>query len=328
MRPIIVMYCNNITVKSKISDSSFGRGIISTPLDDQYTMHEESLRNLQSYYAYRIKLNIDNVYDNTWYESASKTVSEYNYPLRSLRNKHTMKWLDLFEIYSYVGSHNNLFLVDAAEFCKLGQRIEVTGEDTSTSTLRQWKNAIDIGLKRMDLLVSCIDSCVESIIIFALYALDLGASAIIKVPFLKYSSLVASIHLFCMCFKNVNIVHTIANDSIYLVGVDLIHKIDLLEDFNENYKGFHDTILFKDSYIEDENTRLLFTDTVDNLLNFSNKVYKWRLKYYEKLFDTVNELTSSVAALLFTKYNIRILEEQYPEKTAEWKKKTKYPRIK
>jgi hypothetical protein len=192
----------------------------------------------------------------------------------------------------------------------------------NVSNMRAWKNNIDIALKPIHTIISNYEVGLPSVIIFTLMNLSIDGSAYVLLPYIKTSALVSAIHLFSMCFKTAEILHTIANDKIYLCGNNLEKKIDTdkFYKFCSNYPNYYDVTMFTKEYIITE----VFDNTIDNILMFNNKTNAWRYKYYEKLLVLTNKLKSSASSKIFAKYDENLLSSYYKEKSDKWIQATNF----
>jgi hypothetical protein len=320
-------------------NSDIGKYTLSTPIDEQFVMNKEDIRELEKEYRIRAKLNVNSVYNNNWNNVLLEKVFSFSYPLRKLLKSNTQEYLNAWELYSYFESieknSNVMFIGEFTEMSKIlkeNNKVNIEeiaglkGVDSSNkfnvSNMRAWKNNIDIALKPIHTIISNYEVGLPSVIIFTLMNLSIDGSAYVLLPYIKTSALVSAIHLFSMCFKTAEILHTIANDKIYLCGNNLEKKIDTdkFYKFCSNYPNYYDVTMFTKEYIITE----VFDNTIDNILMFNNKTNAWRYKYYEKLLVLTNKLKSSASSKIFAKYDENLLSSYYKEKSDKWIQATNF----
>lgn len=199
----------------------------------------------------------------------------------------------------------------------------VDGEGNVTiANMRSWKNKIDAALKLMDVFIyndhnRKNNTYVNNAIIFALLNTNAGGFAYIRLSCELSSSLLVCIQLFTNCFERTKIVHTVAEDAIFLVG----------EEFLNNMKPFHKSLYEFCEITGDLNVVPLtaeycrrdhVTNTIEKIVNAFDAITEWRLGYYEKVLKINSVLTNSTSAKTFDSFEEKYISEQYPDYSDVW----------
>jgi len=200
--------------------------------------------------------------------------------------------------------------------------------NVSVANMRAWKNKIDASLKLMDVCVynDGILSVSDAINAIAFTLLNLNSSgfAYIRLPNMALSSgLMIMIHIFTNCFERSKIVHTVAEDAIFLVG----------EEFLNNIKPFHKSLYDFCDVTGDSNVvpltaeycrSELVTETLALITTSMTSIYDWRIGYYEKVLKINAVLSNSNAARTFENYEDKYVAEQYPDYSDRWVATTEF----
>lgn len=204
----------------------------------------------------------------------------------------------------------------------------VDGEgQINTANMRAWKNKIITVLKTVDHI--CDNSEKEDDkplgILFALMNVAPNGSATIKIPRIASEALVSCIHLFTLCFKKTVIIHTIANDTLFLCGDVFLNNLTSrncksLCEFCEIASGSPYISLFSLSYMESD----AYLKTYNNLTTINNKINQWRIDYYTKLLTTHEKLCKSASSKMFSSYVENMLKDVYVDESQKWCKLTNF----
>jgi hypothetical protein len=200
-------------------------------------------------------------------------------------------------------------------------------DEINISNMRAWRNRIITGLKHIDIIISNNDTEDDKIneISFTLINLAKGGAAIIYLPRISSTSIVAIIHLFSMCFGAAAILHTVSNDRLYLCGSNFLDNLSarhrkLLYEFCESRPEISNQSPFTLEYIRGA----AFTETLEKLLDLNAIIYEWRLDAYEKLLTIYSRLCRSSSCKLFNNRIDEHLNDQYSDESDKWVEETEF----
>lgn len=208
----------------------------------------------------------------------------------------------------------------------------VDGDGCTIANIRAWKNKITTVLKNVDVCIinnvgtDCTDTAQDlpfvlenseqecdltaGAIGFVLMNLNPSGTAIIslQISSLVNASTISLIHLFSLCFDEVRIIHTEAEDRIFLCGVEFKGNI-----ISRQYPEIINACLsrrsiFSTAYMNGDE----FTSTVEKLLNIIRAATEWRLAQYKKMFDIYEKMSKSFSGRVINGHIERMLEEYYP----------------
>jgi hypothetical protein len=211
----------------------------------------------------------------------------------------------------------------------------VDGSDCNLANIRAWKNKITTVLKNVDVIVVnaiSLDTCSDKVnvadgevdntacaIAFALMNVNVDGTAIInlRVSSLVHASTVSLIHLFSRSFNTVNVIHTVADDRLFLCGVEYKGNI-ISRQWNHLLAVCESRLsLFSTEYMNGAD----FTNTVEKLIDIMRAATVWRLAQYQKLFTVYEKISGSLSSKMITGHVERILAEYYPDDSKQWKEK-------
>lgn len=206
----------------------------------------------------------------------------------------------------------------------------VDGPDCNLANMRAWKNKITTVLKSVDVIVvnavsseACTgDNPIDNTacaIAFALMNVNVDGTAIInlRVSSLTVPSTVSLIHLFSRSFNTVNVIHTIADDRLFLCGVEYKGNI-ISRQWNHLLAVCESRIsLFSTEYMNGTD----FTSTVEKLIDIMRAATTWRLAQYQKLFTVYEKISGSLSSKMITGHVERTLADYYPDDSKRWKEK-------
>lgn len=400
----------DITPTNRVVPGVASWGCISAnlPVSEQDSNHVIRLRNLESEFHVRVRLDSIDIHKNVWSNDLMKAAYETSYPLRDLMlTKTTVKinreWLGYWEIYSQTiipglvkrmekrmqatrdraqlrakvnktTEKSNVSLrgvpirtfhihdnhassvqsmqkaINKAEFESGAQltwewlatytpdateadRIEhaknkekwtlgIDGEgDMNVANMRAWKNKIATSLKVVDVIIinNSNDADKPSGIAFALINLSASGSAIIRIPRIASTAMVSMIHLFAQCFESTKIIHTSADDRMYLYGEGFLNNLNskhhkALYEFCELYQDSESMAPFTRDYLNSDQ----FLETLDKLLVINRAIQDWRYDYYEKLLGVYSKLYKSNARETFSGYITQVLDDTYKDESRKW----------
>lgn len=195
----------------------------------------------------------------------------------------------------------------------------------SVANLRSWKNTANVQLKTIDLIVSAEDTEHVSSAIFALLNCAIGGSAIIYIPRCSTTLTATIVHLFANCFESTEIIHTLAEDRLFLVGIGFSGKLKATQQkqLYELVGKLHDDLDETTAVVDIESES--FVATLEKLIAMNDTLYKWRHDYYEKMLMLHEQLSTSSSAKLFTGYIDEVLAANYKDQSKKWVKFTDYP---
>lgn len=222
----------------------------------------------------------------------------------------------------------------------------VSGDGCNLANIRSWTNTLSIRLKnRVDVIVvngttdTNIDNYGEAnynehnldyvnpqlntayAIGFALSSLNVGGCAMIYLEEFHSSLMISCIHIFSIQFADVRIIHTRAEDRLFLCGINFIggvssRLINKLYDVNDT-----NISLFAIEYMNEQT----FISTVEMLASVAKYITKWRLDQYTKLINIYHDLSlREQDTPKFSEYQRKFLEESYPSIAKEWSVACKY----
>jgi hypothetical protein len=223
----------------------------------------------------------------------------------------------------------------------------VDGNGCNIANIRAWKNKVTTILKNVDTIVindvgmytGCVDSTVGTDITdlkdradldseqndltagalaFVLMNLNPSGTAIIslQIASLAHASTVSMIHLFSLCFEDARIIHTEAEDRLFLCGTEFKGNI-----ISRQYSHLIAACQTKNSIFATEYMNgPEFTTTVEKLLNVIRAASEWRLRQYQKMFTIYEKLSTSLSSRMVRGHDERILEEYYPDESKYWSK--------
>ncbi len=190
----------------------------------------------------------------------------------------------------------------------------------SVPNMRAWKNKIAVGLKTADIIVD--NSNTEdktSGIAFSLMNLAPGGSTVLYLPKISSTAHIAMIHLFSHCFEYSEIIHTQAEDRLFLHGSGFLNNLNakhikLLYTFCDNDPGDSNQTPFSHEYVTGDE----FMETIATIITVNTAVHAWRYEYYEKVLLLNQQLVKSASARTFDHYQEQFLEENYPDQSKKW----------
>lgn len=189
------------------------------------------------------------------------------------------------------------------------------------SNMRAWRNKITTTLKSVDMIIDNSDDTDTKAagIAFALINLTSGGGAIIHIPKINSTSIASMIYLFSNCFETTEIIHTVADDRMYLRGDGFLDNLTAkhhkhLYDLCEALPGSPNISPFTQKFMSGDD----FTDAVDKMLKLNVAINGWRYDYYEKIFKLNNQLTSNASNATFDSYTETFLEDKYTDETEKW----------
>jgi len=202
----------------------------------------------------------------------------------------------------------------------------IDGEGRCTvGNMRAWKNKIATTLKAVDIIVSNASEDTANVIAFTLINLALGGTALLYLPKIADAATVSMIHLFSNCFDVTKIYHMVATDRMYITGEGFLDNINakqikILYDFCESIGSTANTNLFSTTYINGDE----FIKTNTSLHDINNRVYAWRIHYYDKMFNLYEQINKSRSAKVFDGYIDKIANESYEDQTDQWIRATNF----
>jgi hypothetical protein len=205
----------------------------------------------------------------------------------------------------------------------------ITGIDgtgaVSIANMRGWKNKIATKYKGANIIIinNRREDDVVNSIVFALSNLLAGGGAIIYIPRVSSTAVVSMIHLFAQCFDKTSILHTIAEDKMFLCGTGFTDKLSaknirLLGEFCELGPG--QISPFTAEYMATEP----FTSTVTLCVELNAHVQRWRYEAYEKIILLNAQLAASASMRTFDRYLDTFLADQYADESDKWAAATKF----
>lgn len=202
----------------------------------------------------------------------------------------------------------------------------VDGDDVNIANLRAWKNKIITVLKNVDVIVvnavsnGSADESTDNTacaIAFSLMNLNSSGTAIISfaISSLVHSSTVSLVHLFARCFERVQVIHTIADDRLFLCGVEYNGLV-----ISRNYAHLITACqtrasIFSAEYMNGPE----FTETVERLLNIIRAASSWRLAQYQKMLSIYEKLSGSLVGKMLNSHIDKTLQEYYPDESKHWR---------
>lgn len=191
----------------------------------------------------------------------------------------------------------------------------------STANMRAWKNKIATALKVADMII--INSGNEDEqpagIAFTIMNLAAGGSAVIRISRIANTAIISMIHIFTQCFETSRLIHTVADDRMYLCGEGFLDNISskyqkMLYEYCDIYPGSLSSSPFAREYLASDQ----FLETVDHLMDVNVKIQGWRYDYYEKLLKMYSKLHKSSAGKTFDDYVENALDEAYRDQSDRW----------
>ena len=144
-------------------------------------------------------------------------------------------------------------------------------------------------------------------------------------PKIADAATVSMIQLFSNCFDVTKIYHMVATDRMYITGEGFLDNINakqikILYDFCESIGSTANTNLFSTTYINGDE----FIKTNTSLHDINNRVYAWRIHYYDKMFNLYEQINKSRSAKVFDGYIDKIANESYEDQTDQWIRATNF----
>ncbi len=192
----------------------------------------------------------------------------------------------------------------------------------SIANLRSWKNTANVQLKTIDMIVSAETDEFVQAVLFAVLNCAIGGMAVIHIPRCSTTAAATCIHLFTQCFESTDIIHTLAEDRLFLVGIGFSKSLS-----TKQQKQIYDYIasdLENDAAVVDIESEG-FIATLEKLIAMNATLYQWRHNYYEKMLMLHEQLSTSSSAKLFTDYIDETLAANYKDQSKKWIKYTGYP---
>ncbi len=182
------------------------------------------------------------------------------------------------------------------------------------AVLRAWKNKITIAGEKPDIIVGAGTDGKVLEIAFALANVTAGGMIVIYLPRLS-GSVIAMIHICAQFFEYTRIIHTIAQDNLYLCGSIANPPSNAIKN------------LIYRSCLQLKGDQLPFAETdmhttVEKLAGLE-RIMTWRRNEYEKILKINTELTKSTSSKLFNNYDTYI-KMQYRDFTDDWAFITNY----
>ena len=204
----------------------------------------------------------------------------------------------------------------------------VNGDGCNIANIRAWKNKITTVLKTVDIIIiNDVGAPAEDTdplacaIAFVLMNLNADGYAIIALQEFSSAASISMIHLFSKCFEKSSIIHTVAEDSLFLCGSGFKNNI-----VSRQYKHLYVACntpansIFTSEYMNDES----FTQTVETLLNVVRAAGHWRIQQYQKMFSVYDDLSQSASSKMIKGHVEKVLGEQYPDESARWREAVRF----
>lgn len=205
----------------------------------------------------------------------------------------------------------------------------VDGDGCNISNIRAWKNKITTILKTVDIIIindlgtpsEESSDPLACAIAFVLMNLNADGYAAISLGDFSSAASISMVHLFSKCFERATIIHTIADDNLFLCGSRFKNNI-----ISPHYKHLFTACItpgnsiFSTEYMNGES----FTETVESLLNVVRAASEWRLQQYKKLFSVYEELSQSASSKMIKGHVEKVLGDYYPDESARWREAVQY----
>lgn len=176
-------------------------------------------------------------------------------------------------------------------------------------------------LKSVDMIISNNESEYKFCeIAFSIMNLAAGGIAIIRIPRIT-GAIIPIVHLFTRCFSRTYILHTVAEDRIFLCG----------EEFLDSLTSKHCRLLsarceespmaspFTPEYAKSDS----FVETVTDIMRVGRAIQTWRYEYYEKMF-MLHQRLKSASAILFAARADDLLADNYKDMSEDWIATTRF----
>lgn len=195
----------------------------------------------------------------------------------------------------------------------------IPGAEFSLANMRLWKNKIAITLKVVDIITVTathhdreVDP-VAAAVTFVIMNLSPGGHAIILLHDFSSTSAISYIHLFTRCFRSAKLIHTAADDKLFLAGCDYVPPpVRLLGKIAGGVES-PTVSIYNSAYMETPG----YISTVNSLLTVLRAISTYRVAEYDKLFRVFARINTP-SSKMFNRATEKVLEEEYPTASKQW----------
>ncbi len=199
----------------------------------------------------------------------------------------------------------------------------IPSDNFSIANMRLWKNKIAVVLKTVDIITTCstaYQGCdpVASAVATVVSNLNANGYAVVLLHDFSTTASISYIHLFTRCFRSVKLVHTLADDRLFLCGCDFVPPpARALQKIMSGVESATVSI-YSATYMATPE----YLATVNTLLNTLRAIGVYRVAEYDRLFKTYFSLNTP-AGKLFNAAD-KLLGAEYPDASNKWREATNY----